>query len=280
MITPVVSDSAVMLDWPLPQVGRITLDRAAELNTLTYEMLDCLAQSLDSAHELGARVVVITGSGSTFCCGAYVKYFTDPTSPLHKDPIAIRDDYVRKVIATFRKLQDMPFATIAAINGYALGGGCELALSCDFRLMSANARIGLTEVRLGAVPAGGGLQLLPKLVGRAKALEIILLGDQWFAEEALSVGLVGAVHPADALATAALALARRLLACSPVSVAESKRAISRCEAADPREADEIALDAVASVAAGPDWRDGMTAFSERRAPNFAVSKRARGDGTG
>lgn len=266
-----VSGPPTSIDWPLPGVARITLDRGAEFNTLTFAMLESLDKAIEQANEAGARVVIVTGTGKAFCCGAEVGYFTNPDSPLAADPLAIRERYVRRLIRTFRKLRDMPFATIAAINGFALGGGCEMALSCDFRLISADARIGLTEARLGAVAGAGGVQMLSAVVGRAKALEIILLADQWSADEAHSVGLVHAVHPREALAEAALALAGRLLLCSPISIAESKRAINRCETASAEEADEIALDAVAAAAGGADWREGMQAFRERRAPRFAAN---------
>ena len=266
----------VRLDWPLPQVARITLDRGAEFNTLTYEMLAALDTEIEAAEAGGARVAIVTGSGRTFCGGAHVKYFTEPDAPLKGNPRALRNDYVRPIIDVFAKLHDMSFVSIAAINGFALGGGCELALACDFRLMSAAARIGLTEVRLGALAAAGGVQLLSKIVGRAKALEIALLGDQWGAEDAARVGLVNAVHAPDALEGAALALAQRLLMCSPVSVAETRRAIYRCETASAAEADEIALDAMTAAASGKEWWEGMAAFTQKRTPDFALNGKTHG----
>ena len=265
------SAPAARLDWPLPEVARITLDRGDAYNTLTAEMIDSLDAAIEAAHAQKARVVIVTGSGKTFCGGAHVKLFTESGSPLLKNPRAIRDDYVRSIVRAFRKLQDMPFVTIAAINGFALGGGCELALSCDFRLMSSATRIGLTEVRLGALAGAGGVQLLSQIVGRAKALEILLLGDQWTAAEAAAIGLVNAAHAPDELEAAALALARRFLMCSPVSVAESKRALYRCETAGRDQADEIALDAVALAAAGTEWWEGMGAFAQKRLPGFAAN---------
>jgi enoyl-CoA hydratase/carnithine racemase len=274
------SGAPVSIDWPAPQVARLTLDRGTEFNTLTFAMLRSLDEALEKAHAEGARVVIVTGSGKAFCCGAEVSYFTDPASDLADNPLAIRERYVRQIIRTFRKLRDMPFVTIAAINGFALGGGCEMALSCDFRLIASNARIGLTEARLGAVPGAGGVQMLSAVVGRARALEIILLADQWSAEEALSVGLVHFVHRQESLDESALVLARRLLLCSPISIAESKRAINRCETSGADEADEIALDAVAAAASGADWREGMQAFRERRPPRFAENGVSRQESSG
>ena len=259
----------IVADDPLPGVRRLTLDRGEELNTLTFEMNAALDEALEQARNDKARVVILTGSGRAFCSGAHVKYFTDTSSPIYRNAEAIVEDYVRPLVATFRKLQDMPFVTIAAINGFALGGGCELALSCDLRIMTRGARIGLPESRLGAVPGAGGIQLLAKIIGRAKAIEAIMLGDQYSADEALQLGLVSAVHDAADLADQTMVLAKRLLLCSPATIALSKKALYRSETANPAEADEIALDAVRMGAAGAEWAEGMEAFAERRRPAFA-----------
>lgn len=259
----------IVADDPLPGVRRLTLDRGEELNTLTFEMNAALDAALEQARKDKVRVVILTGSGRAFCSGAHVKYFTDAASPIYRNAEAIVEDYVRPLVATFRKLQDMPFATIAAVNGFALGGGCELALSCDMRIMARGARIGLPESRLGAVPGAGGIQLLAKIIGRAKAIEAIMLGDQYSADEALQLGLVSAVHDPQDLADQTMVLAKRLLLCSPATIALSKKALYRSETANPAEADEIALDAVRMGAAGAEWAEGMEAFTGRRRPAFS-----------
>lgn len=261
----------LFLTWPLPDVALMTLSAPATLNTLTDALIAAFAAAVEEATAARARVMIITGSGRAFCGGAHVKYFTDPSSPYNGDAMAFRDAYVAPIIRMFRALQQAPFATIAAINGFALGGGCELALACDFRLMASDARIGLTEGRLGAIAAAGGIQILSQIVGRAKALEIGLLADQWPAEEALRIGLVNAVHDGAELQAAALALAQRLLLCSPISVALTKRGIYRAETMDAAEADQMGLDTVAIAFSGPDWKEGMTAFREKRAPVFAAN---------
>ncbi len=263
-----MAELPLTIDWPLDGVARITLSNPQGHNTLTNEALALFDELVAQAAGKRARVVIITGSGKAFCGGAHVKYFSDPASPLYRNARAIRDDYVRPIVRSFGRLQREPFVTIAAINGYALGGGCELALACDFRLIADTARIGLPEVRLGALAGAAGVQSLAHIVGRAKALEIALLGDQWSAQDARQAGLVTAVHPADALADAAVDFARRFLANSPISVAETKRALYRCETASAEEADEIALDAVAAAAAGPEWWEGMGAFVEKRRASF------------
>lgn len=258
------------LAWPAAGVACVTLTRGDAHNPITVELLETLDRLLDEACAGKARALIVTGSGKTFCGGADIKLFTDPGSPLYRNARAIRDDYVLPIIRVFRRLREAPFATIAAINGFALGGGCELALACDFRLMADTVRIGLTETRLGALAAGGGVQSLAHVVGRAKALEMALLGDQITAAEAKAFGLATAVHPAAELADSALAFARRLLLCSPISVAETKRALYRCQTADADEADRIALDAVVAAAAGAEWWEGMAAFAQRRPAAFRM----------
>ncbi len=261
-------DGPAALDWIAAGVARITFNRGDTYNTVTFEFLAAFDRLLREVAANKARVLVLTGSGRTFCGGAQITYFTDPASPLYRNALAIRDDYVVAILDVFGRVRDAPYVTIASINGYALGGGCELALSCDFRLMADHTRIGLTETRIGALAAAGGVQLLARTVGRARALEIALLGDQLGATEAHAAGLVTAVHPADQLAAATEAFARRFLLCSPISIAETKRALYRCETASAREADQIALDAVGAAASGPEWWEGMAAFREKRNPDF------------
>jgi len=255
------------IDWPASGIARITLARGDTHNTITTELLTSLEDLLSEVEAAQTRVLIVAGSGKTFCGGAHIRYFTDPTSPLHANPRGIRD-YVHRILDVFARLRNGRFVTVAAIGGHALGGGCELALACDFRLMSRDARIGLTETTLGAVAGGGGVQLLSRILGRAKALEFILPGEQWTAEAARAIGLVTAVHAQAELSEAAVSFARRFLRCSPISIAETKRALYRCEAATAEEADRIALDSVAAVASGPEWQEGMSAFTEKRSPSF------------
>lgn len=262
------SEGTVRLEWRTDGVAHLVLNRADEHNTLTYPLLDAIAAAVNDARAGDARALIVSGTGRVFCGGANIKYFVGQDAPLAHKALAIRDEYVREIIRVFRLFRDSPFVSIAAINGHALGGGCELALHCDFRVMSTDARIGLTEARLGAIPGGGGVQLLARLVGRARAREIALLADQLSAPDALAAGLVNSIHSHAELDDAALALARRALRCSPASISEIKRALDRCESASADEADEIALDGVAAVAAGPQWWEGMAAFVEKRPARF------------
>ena len=157
---------------------------------------------------------------------------------------------------------------IAAINGYALGGGCELALSCDFRIMSREARIGLPEVKLGAIAGAGGVQKLARHVGRSKALEWILLATHVTAEEAERRGLLYAAVEPDRVLDEALALAERIRALSPRAIAQSKTSIYLAEETDLRSARRYGLEALSLLIGSRDWQTGMAAFHAKRKPEF------------
>lgn len=265
----VSQEEQVALEWPEPGIARLTLTQGAGLNTLTLPMIAALQGALEQLRRTPPRALIVTGSGRAFCGGAHITYFTDAASPFAGNASAIRDHYVRPILAVFDAITALPCPTIAAINGHALGGGLELALAFDFRLAAAGTKIGLPEVRLGAVAGANGVQQLCHLLGRAKALEVLLLGEHLTAQAAREIGLLTEVHAAEDLAAAALAFARRFLRLSPISLAETKRAAYRCEALSGRAAHEVALDAVHAAAGGPDWAEGMAAFKARREPAFA-----------
>lgn len=257
------------LDWPEPGIARITFNRGDQMNTLTFQMIAELGATLARLHAAPPRVLILTGSGRTFCGGAHVTYFTEPDSPLAGNPHALREQYVRPILAAFDAITRLPCPTVAAINGHALGGGMELALACDFRLAASGIKLGLPEARLGALAGANGVQQLHRIVGRAKALEVLMLAEHLSPEQARTLGLVTAVHPGADLAEAALSFARRFLKLSPISLAETKRAVYRTESMPTAAAHEVALDAVQIAAAGPEWAEGMRAFRERREPAFA-----------
>lgn len=259
---------AVKLDWPAKGVALATLTRAAEMNTLTLALLSELGRALDIAQAANARAFIITGSGRAFCCGAHLDYFTDPKSPIGTSQTDIRDNYLLKIALLFDRFEAMRFPVIAAINGFALGGGCEMAISADFRLMAKTARIGVPEVKLGAAPGAGGVQKLLHYVGRSKALEWILLGTHITAEEAERRGLLYAVtEPADLL-PAALALAEKIKTLSPMAIAQAKAAVHVSESVDSKSARRFGLESLALLVGSADWQEGMAAFHAKRAPKF------------
>ncbi|UTP38285.1 enoyl-CoA hydratase-related protein [Phenylobacterium sp. LH3H17] len=245
------------------------LTRASEMNTLTLELLDELDKAVDEAFRHGARALIITGSGRAFCCGAHLRYFTDPESPIGVSSLSIRDNYLARIARLFDKLETMPFPVIAAINGFALGGGCELALSCDFRIMASQAIIGLPETRIGATPGAGGVQKLQRYVGRGKALEWILLGSHLGAEAAEDAGLLFARTEAEDLMPCALALARRVVSLAPNALAQAKMSLHVSGDVDLRTARRYGLEALSLLVGQAEWREGMTAFAEKRAPDFS-----------
>jgi enoyl-CoA hydratase/carnithine racemase len=262
-----VKNEALELTWPASGVAQITLTRAAEMNTLTHALLDGMEAALAELKGSGVRALIITGSGRAFCCGAHLDYFTEDR--LGRDPgFTLRDTYLDRIARVFDSLEEQPYPVIAAINGFALGGGCELALSCDFRVMSATARIGLPEVKLGAIAGAGGVQKLARHVGRSKALEWILLATHVTAEEAERRGLVYAVTEPDALLPQALVLAERLKALSPRAIAQSKTSIYLSEDADLRSARRFGLEALSLLIGSGDWSEGIAAFHAKRPPKF------------
>jgi enoyl-CoA hydratase/carnithine racemase len=248
---------AVTLEWPAAGVALATMTRAAELG-----------RALDLAAAQKARALIVTGSGRAFCCGAHLDYFTDPHSPVGKSAFDLRDNYLARIAALFDRFEAMAFPIIAAINGYALGGGCEMAISADFRLMLRTARIGAPEVRLGAIPGAGGVQKLGRHIGRSRAIEWVTLGKHYTAAEADGAGLLYAVTEPDSLLPAALALAEQIKTLSPLAIAQGKACVYACEDVDLASAQLHGLEALALLINSPDWNEGMAAFKEKRDPRF------------
>jgi len=260
----------VKLEIPQEGIVQMSLCRGAAMNTLTWEMLDALMNALHELRTTPPRALIVTGEGKVFCGGAHLKYFTDPDSPLTNNPAAARDPYVRRILDVFGQLRALPCPTIAAINGHALGGGMEMAVACDFRLMSAAAFMGQPEVRFGLAPGGNGIQQLVKLIGRTHALDMLLTGDVITADAALSYGLVSSVSAPDALLTDAVKFARRFLSSGPFSVGITKRATYRTETLSQAESDAIALDAVYESFSNAESREGISAFVEKRCASFVL----------
>ncbi len=264
---PVFENVAARLTQPERGLWLFEMLRADAMNTLTLELLDALGTALDTCQRENARALVITGSGRAFCCGAHLRYFAGEDAML-TEPLAARDHYLARIGQLFDRLEECAFPTIAAVNGFALGGGCELALSCDLRVLASEARIGLPETRLGAIAGAGGVQKLVRHVGRSKALEWILLARQVDAATAAGHGLATAVVPRDEVLATAFALARELRALAPMAIAQSKATIYTSEDADLRTARRYGVDALSLLVGGREWREGMSAFVGKRAPGF------------
>jgi enoyl-CoA hydratase/carnithine racemase len=272
-----ISGKALTLSWPQADIALVTMIREREMNTLSLELLNELDEALAAAVAGGARALIITGQGRAFCAGAHLRYFTETDARIGTDSFALRDRYLQPIATLFDRIEALPIPVISAINGFALGGGCEMSLACDFRLMADHTKIGVPEVRIGALPGAGGVQKLHRLVGRGKALEWILLGSHVTATEALAHGLVTSVHPAGDLMPAAMELAGRFRLLGPRAVAQSKMAVRMCADADLATARNIGLEALAMLIGAPEWQEGMAAFMEKREPHFPPLSPRKGE---
>jgi enoyl-CoA hydratase len=243
-------------------VATVTIHRPEKRNALNAQVRRELVDALDAlATDPDVRVVILTGAGDrAFVAGADIGEFAE------RSPLEQRATMEGRRV--FEVLADHPKPTIAAINGYALGGGCELALACDLRIAARSARLGQPEVALGLLPGGGGTQRLPRLVGLGRALRMILTGDLLDAEEAARIGLVDEVVDDDALAGRARAVATRIAAHSPVAVKLIKQAV-RAAAELPLSAG-LALERELFITAfaSEDRAEGVAAFLEKRTPAF------------
>jgi enoyl-CoA hydratase len=241
----------------------LTISRPEKLNALNRATLAGLHTRLEAlAHDPALRVLIITGAGTrAFVAGADITEFEGLT------PDATTQ-YARQGQAVFDRLESLPVPTIAAINGYALGGGCELALACTFRLMADTARIGLPETSLGLIPGFGGTQRLGRAIGRQQALELILTGRQVEADEAVRLGLVLRAVPSARLLDDAQALAAQLAARAPLALRYARAAVA--EGLDRPLADGLATEArlFGLVAASTDMAEGVRAFLEKRQASF------------
>jgi enoyl-CoA hydratase/carnithine racemase len=241
---------------PLVEVSRagaaavIALRRERKLNALSSALERALGDALDHPHVRAAACVVITGGPRAFSAGADVTELRD------LDPAAI-SDYYRETGGVYERVARLPQPTIAAIAGHCLGGGFELALATDFRIADATASFGLPEVGIGILPSSGGTLRLTRLLGTARAKELILLGDTFGAEQARALGLVTEVVPAGESLPRALALAVRLAALPPLALSVAKQVID----ATPGASDEAALAlerlAYAALAQTPEHRDAV-----------------------
>ena len=244
-------------------VAAVTIDRPEALNALDGETLTALRDLLrELAEDSAVRAIVLTGAGErAFASGADIKAM----EPMGVEEAQVWADLGHEVC---RLLETMPKPTIAALNGFALGGGCELALSCDIRYASSSARLGQPEVLIGVIPGWGGTQRLARVVGIGLAKELVLTGRPVGTEEALRIGLVNAVFPPEELIAKALELARSLAAGSPLALAAAKEALNAALEGDQDAGLEREAESFAALFDSEDRREGMRAFVEKREPRF------------
>ncbi len=240
----------------------ITLNRPEALNALSFKILRDLSALLDQvASQSDVRALLVVGTGEkAFCAGADIKELRHRRLIDQKRGAELGQ-------SVFAKLDTLPVASIALVNGYAFGGGCELALACTFRLAARNAIFALPEIKLGLIPGYGGTQRLPRLIGEGRALEIIMTGRQVKAEEAERIGLVNAVVDGD-LIQAGLEFAGRMTRYSLPVLEFARRAVQRAAGVALPEGLRIEADLSTLAYNTGDSEEGMGAFEEKRKPEF------------
>ncbi len=255
--------SCITVEQPGPGIFLLTLNRPKALNALNAATLDEMSRAIEQiAADPGARVLLITGAGDkAFVAGADIGEMSDYS------PAQARA-FSEQGMRVMHALERLPVPVVALVNGYALGGGCELAMACDWIVASDGAVFGQPEVNLGIPPGFGGTQRLTRLVGRARALEWLTTARQVKADEALATGLANRVVPAQELMSCGMELARAIAAKGPVAVRLAKQSVQRGQNLQLVRACALETDAFALAFATHDQKEGMRAFLEKRAPRF------------
>lgn len=256
-----VSLPAQGADGPLDGVALVVIDRRAVLNALDFALVAAIADALEALDaNPECRAVVLTGAGErAFAAGADIAELARQTST----SLTVDDEFRH-----WERIKHSRKPIVAAVRGFALGGGCELAMTCDMIVAGEDAQFGQPEIKLGVMPGAGGTQRLTRAIGKAKAMEMVLTGRTMGAREAEAHGLVSQVVPAEATVPAALELARKIASMPPVAVIAAKAAVDRAE--------ELALDAGLAFERRSfyqlfdtdDQAEGMAAFIEKRAPRW------------
>src|SRR5215210_8041116 len=244
------------------RVAIVTINRPDKMNALNIPTRNEILAAFDELEgDTEIRVVIITGAGEkAFIAGADINEFAGMT--------AVKQRAVMKGRRAFDAVEDFPKPVIAMINGFALGGGCELALACDIRIASTKAKLGQAEIKLGIIPGGGGTQRLTRLVGEGKAMELILTGDIIGAEEAHALGLVNHIVAPEELEAKTMELANKIAEMSPVALAMAKASVKNAARLNLREGVDAEVDLFALCFSSEDKEEGVRAFIEKRKPDF------------
>lgn len=244
------------------QIAQIIFERPEAMNSFSQAMLAEMEQRIKKlAADRNTRVLIVTGQGKAFSAGADLKERATMTEP------EVRD-FLRRIGQLFLFIERLPFPTIAAINGFALGGGLELALCFDIRIASAGAQMGLTETSLGIIPGAGGTQRLSRVIGAARAKEMILTARRVEADEALRMGLITEQVEGTALGERSLALASQIARNAPIALRQAKRAIDGGRHLDIEAALALEQEAYAVTLTTKDRVEALSAFREKRKPRF------------
>ncbi len=245
-------------------IAFITINRPESLNALTIKVLKELSSALDDLNaNTSVRAIIVTGTGKkAFSAGADIKYLNQAT-PLEVKEFAELAVLVNNKIETSKKI------VVAAINGYALGGGLEMAESCMLRVAISGTKLGHPEVRIGAFAGFGGTTRLPRLVGKSRATEMLLTGDLISTEKALEIGLINRITSSNSLLEETEKLVRQIISNAPISVNMTWQAIHRGLNMTLEESTKLGADYFGLVATTEDFRSGTKAFIEKRKPNYS-----------
>lgn len=253
----------ILLEQPEKGIYLLTINRPKVLNALNWDTLEEIDRAItEAAGDANARVMLVTGAGDrAFVAGADISAMADYTPMQAKD-------YSLKALHAFRSLENLNIPAIALVNGYCLGGGCELAMSCDWILAGEKAIFGQPEVNLGVTPGFGGSQRLLRMVGRAMAMEMLMTGRQVKADEALAIGLVNHVFPPELLMGKAMEMARLIASKGPVAVRLTKEVAQRGQDVDLFNACVLESEVFGLTFSTHDQKEGMRAFLEKRPAQF------------
>lgn len=253
----------VLLDQPEPGLYLLTVNRPRALNALNAATLDELSRAVAEVKaDPRARVLLITGGGDkAFIAGADIAEMQAYTTEQARGFSALG-------MALMHAIEALPLPVIALVNGYALGGGCELAISCDWILAADTAVFGQPEVTIGIPPGFGGTQRLTRLVGRAMSLELLATGRRVGAEEALAIGLANHIYPAAELKERGLEMARTIAANAPIAVRLAKQCALKATDLDLASGCALETESMALAFATADQKEGMSAFLQKRSPKF------------
>jgi enoyl-CoA hydratase/3-hydroxyacyl-CoA dehydrogenase len=251
-----------------PPIGWIVLNRPHRLNAISPKMIEELKDAVDElSADLSVRVIMITGSGGrAFSAGADITAFSEILSTESKVPMALK--FSLKFNDLLRKLERAPKPVVAAIDGYALGGGLELALACDFRIASDRSEVGQPEIRLGLIPGGGATQRLTRLIGPSRAKQVIFFGDRIKADEALRLGILDKVVPAESFEREVREFAARLAELPPIALAAAKEAINTALNVSIDDGLRYESSLFAYLFSTKDLAEGVSAFFSKRKPEF------------
>jgi enoyl-CoA hydratase len=250
----------VLIERPADGVGLIRINRPEARNALNLEVRKCIVQSLsEMTDDANTRAIVLTGSTKSFAAGADIKEMAG---------VGTIEHLLRGTHKLWRAISSCPKPVIAAVNGFALGGGCELAMTCDIIIAGESARFGQPEVKIGIIPGGGGTQRLTRAVGKYKAMRYILTGDPFSAQEAYAMGLVSELAPDSEVEKRAIAMAQQLAELPPLALLHAKEAVQAALETALSAGLGFETKAVQILFSSQDQKEGMAAFIEKRKAKF------------